>query len=88
VMKEVKPDAGVADQRVASMTVVTWRQAKLGYALIGQPEGVDLTALGKQISAGGTATLFGRETSLPVTAALASANVASGSRSFIVASVE
>jgi anti-sigma factor RsiW len=88
VMKEVKPDAGVADQRVASMTVVTWRQAELGYALIGQPEGVDLTALGKQISAGGTATLFGRETSLPVTAALASANVASGSRSFIVASVE
>src|SRR5471032_1257132 len=92
VMKEVKPDAGVADQRVASMTVVTWRQAELGYALIGQPEGVDLTALGKQISAGGTATLFGRETSLPLAAALASVNVAPsvapGSRSFIVASVE
>ena len=50
VMKEVKPDAAVADQKVASMTVVTWRQAELGYALIGQPQGVDLTALGKQIS--------------------------------------
>ncbi|QIE27324.1 hypothetical protein SBC1_52400 (plasmid) [Caballeronia sp. SBC1] len=75
VMKEVKPDAAVADQRVASMTVVTWRQAELGYALIGQPEGVDLTALGKQISAGGTASLFSRETSLPVAAALASVNM-------------
>ena len=30
VMKEVKPDAAVADQKVASMTVVTWRQAELG----------------------------------------------------------
>jgi anti-sigma factor RsiW len=92
VMKEVKPDAAVADQRVASMTVVTWRQAELGYALIGQPEGVDLTALGKQISAGGTAPLFSRETSLPVTAALASVNVApsvaANSKSFIAASVE
>jgi hypothetical protein len=86
VMKEVKPDAAVEDQRVASMTVVTWRQAELGYALIGQPEGVDLAALGKQIAAGGTAQLFSREISLPVAAALASVNVAP--RSFIVASVE
>jgi len=92
VMKELKPDAAVEDQRVASMTVVTWRQAELGYALIGQPEGVDLSALGKQISAGGTAQLFSRETSLPEAAALASTNVAPGavpgSRSFNVASVE
>ncbi|MGX6998282.1 anti-sigma factor family protein [Caballeronia sp. KNU42] len=78
VMKEVKPDAAVEDQRVASMTVVTWRQAELGYALIGQPEGVDLAALGKQIAAGGTAQLFSREISLPAVAALASLNVAPG----------
>lgn len=78
VMKEVKPDAAVEDQRVASMTVVTWRQAELGYALIGQPEGVDLAALGKQIAAGGTAQLFSREISLPAAAALASLNVAPG----------
>ena len=78
VMKEVKPDAAVEDQRVASMTVVTWRQAELGYALIGQPEGVDLAAVGKQIAAGGTAQLFSREISLPVAAALASLNVAPG----------
>ena len=92
VMKEVKPDAAVADQRVASMTVVTWRQAQLGYALIGQPEGVDLTALGKQISAGGTTPLFSRETSLPEASALASVNVppsaAPGSTPFILTSVE
>ena len=78
VMKEVKPDAAVEDQRVASMTVVTWRQAELGYALIGQPEGVDLAALGKQIAAGGTAQLFSREISLPAVAALASLDVAPG----------
>ncbi|WP_213763835.1 anti-sigma factor [Caballeronia sp. dw_19] len=76
VMKEAKPDAAVADQRVDSMTVVTWRQAGLGYALIGQPESVELTVLGKQISAGRTAPLFSRETSLPIAAALASVNVA------------
>ncbi|SAL72652.1 transmembrane anti-sigma factor [Caballeronia udeis] len=63
VMKDVKPDAAVADQRVASMTVVTWRRANLGYALIGQPDGVDLTALGKQISSGGAAPLFSQGTS-------------------------
>ena len=78
VMKEVKPDAAVEDQRVASMTVVTWRQAELGYALIGQPEGVDLAALGKQIAAGGTAQLFSREISFPAVAALASLDVAPG----------
>jgi anti-sigma factor RsiW len=89
VMKEVKPDAALADQRVASMTVVTWRQAELGYALIGQPDGVDLTALGKQISSGEAAPLFSRETSpASMAPALASANVAAGSRPFILAGAE
>ena len=70
VMKEVKPDAAVADQKVASMTVVTWRQAELGYALIGQPQGVDLTALGKQISSSQVAPLFSRDESRAANAAL------------------
>src|SRR6195952_909686 len=70
VMKEIKPDAAVADQRVASMTVVTWRQAELGFALIGQPQGVDLTALGKQISSSQVAPLFSREESREVSASL------------------
>lgn len=50
VMKDVKPDQGVASQDVDSMRVVTWRQAELSYALIGKPDGIDLNALGKQIS--------------------------------------
>jgi len=62
VMKEAKPDAAVSSQQVASMTVVTWRQSELGYALIGQPDGVDLTALGKQISTSQAAPLYGSST--------------------------
>jgi hypothetical protein len=38
---------------------VTWRHAALSYALIGKPEGVDLSALAKNISANSTQTLFG-----------------------------
>lgn len=59
IMKESKPDAGVANAQVAAMNVVTWRQADLGYALIAQPGGTDLTALGKQISTGQAASLYG-----------------------------
>lgn len=61
VMKEAKPDAGVAAARVASMNVVTWRQAELGYVLIGQPgdsEHVDLDALAKRISGNHVDALF------------------------------
>ena len=50
LMKDVKPDQAVAGQDVDSMHVVTWRQAELSYALIGKPDGVDMDALGKQIS--------------------------------------
>jgi anti-sigma factor RsiW len=59
VMKESKPDAGLATQHVASMTVVTWRQSELGYALIGPPDGLDLTALGDSISTRSATALFG-----------------------------
>ncbi|MFM0128828.1 anti-sigma factor family protein [Paraburkholderia sediminicola] len=59
VMKEARPDAGTATQQVASMTVVTWRQSELGYALIGPPRGVDLNALGNSISTRRAAPLFG-----------------------------
>jgi anti-sigma factor RsiW len=81
VMKEVKPDAAVTDQKVASMTVVTWRQAELGYALIGQPQGVDLTALGKLISGSQVAPLFSRDDTRALSAPLlASAKTPFGSR--------
>ncbi|MCP2084557.1 UNVERIFIED_ORG: anti-sigma factor RsiW [Paraburkholderia sediminicola] len=59
VMKEAKPDAGTATRQVASMTVVTWRQSELGYALIGPLRGLDLNALGNSISTRRTAPLFG-----------------------------
>src|ERR1700710_1022233 len=59
VMKEAKPDAGPTTQHVASMTVVTWRQSELGYALIGPPHGIDMNALGDSISTRRAAPLFG-----------------------------
>ncbi|HEY2607711.1 anti-sigma factor [Paraburkholderia sp. RL18-103-BIB-C] len=70
VMKEPRPDASLATHHVASMTVVTWRQSELGYALIGSPEGIDLNALGDSISARRAAPLFG---SLPAPISLAAA---------------
>ena len=63
VMKDVKPDQAVAGQDVDSMHVVTWRQAELSYALIGKPDGVDLNALGKQISNREVEQLFSDATS-------------------------
>jgi anti-sigma factor RsiW len=89
VMKEVKPDTVVTDQQVASMTVVTWRQAELGFALIGQPEGVDLTALGKQIANSQVAPLFSSETAPALmVSTLASVNLSSDSGPLIAASAE
>jgi anti-sigma factor RsiW len=59
VMKEAKPDAALAEHRIDSMNVVTWRHADLSYALIGKPDGTDLTALAKYISDNNVQTLFG-----------------------------
>lgn len=50
VIKEKKPDQAVSSQRINGMDVVTWRQAELGYALIGAPNGSDLAAIGKRIA--------------------------------------
>jgi anti-sigma factor RsiW len=58
VMKDVKPDQPVAQQHVDKMNVVTWRQAELSYALIGEPGNVDLHALGKQIAGSAVDLLF------------------------------
>lgn len=59
VMKETQPDAAIAAHRIDSMNVVTWRHADLSYALIGKPEGTDLSALAKHISDNNVQTLFG-----------------------------
>jgi anti-sigma factor RsiW len=59
VMKEAQPDAAIAEHHVYNMNVMTWRQADLSYALIGLPDGVDLSALAKRISGSSAGTLFG-----------------------------
>ena len=59
VMKDAKPDAAVSEQHIDSMNVVTWRHAELSYALIGKPEGTDLSALAKHISGDNVQTLYG-----------------------------
>jgi anti-sigma factor RsiW len=64
VMKDVRPDQAIATSRVSDMNVVTWRQDELHYALVGgENKGVDLTAIGKQISGQGTDQLFGKASS-------------------------
>jgi anti-sigma factor RsiW len=58
VMKDKRPDQAVGAQHVDKMNVVTWRQAELTYALIGEPGGVDLNAIGKQIAGSGVGSMF------------------------------
>ena len=50
VIKEKKPDQALTSQRIDNMNVVTWRQAELGYALIGTSSDGELAGLGNQIS--------------------------------------
>ncbi len=49
VLKEAKGDAAPAGERVDGMSVVAWRRAQLGYALIAEPGDVDLGALGQRL---------------------------------------
>lgn len=58
VMREPKPDQSPAELRVAEMNVVVWRQSELGYALIGEPQGVDLNAVARLIVDRSAAPLF------------------------------
>jgi anti-sigma factor RsiW len=50
VMKEPKPDSAPSQMRVSQMSVVVWRQSELGYALIGEPGGVDLNAIARLVA--------------------------------------
>jgi anti-sigma factor RsiW len=63
VMKDKKPDQAVGEQRVDKMNVVTWRQAELTYALIGEQGGVDLNAIGKQIAGSAVGSVFSQTNS-------------------------
>ncbi|MBN3751550.1 anti-sigma factor [Paraburkholderia sp. Tr-20389] len=58
VMKDARPDHPVAVHTVDTLDVAMWRQAELGYALIGKPEGVNLVELGKRISTFDVRPLF------------------------------
>jgi hypothetical protein len=60
VMKDEKADSALAQQQVDSMDVVTWRRAKLSYALIATPGDTDLGALGKRISESNVEELIGQ----------------------------
>ncbi|WP_244124051.1 anti-sigma factor family protein [Burkholderia gladioli] len=44
VMKDARPDQGIAKHEMHGMTVVAWRQNELSYALIGKPDSGDLEA--------------------------------------------
>jgi anti-sigma factor RsiW len=50
VMNDDKPDTTMTHQRVESMNVLTWRRAKLNYALIGTMDDNQLLEIGKQIA--------------------------------------
>ncbi|MBR8303172.1 anti-sigma factor [Burkholderia dolosa] len=50
VMKDDKPDTALTQQQVFDMDVVTWRRARMTYALIAAPGEADLDAIGRQIA--------------------------------------
>ncbi|XUW93436.1 anti-sigma factor (plasmid) [Burkholderia sp. M6-3] len=60
VMKDEKADLALAQRQVDSMDVVTWRRAKLSYALIATPGDTDIGALGKRISESNVEELIGQ----------------------------
>lgn len=70
VMKDEKPDTALAQQQVDSMDVVTWRHARLSYALIATPGDADLGAIGKRISESTVEELLGQ--SSPIDRSVAS----------------
>ncbi|MFM0501454.1 anti-sigma factor [Paraburkholderia caffeinilytica] len=60
VMKDEKADSALTQQQVDSMDVVTWRHAKLSYALIATPGDTDLSAIGRRISESNAEELIGQ----------------------------
>ncbi|MGZ7178174.1 anti-sigma factor family protein [Burkholderia gladioli] len=58
VMKDARPDQGIAQHEMHGMTVVAWRQNELSYALIGKPDSGDLEAIARQISGSHVDAMF------------------------------
>lgn len=52
ILAEPKDDQGVTASQVDAMRVMTWRRARLGYALLGNTQGLDLEAIARQIADG------------------------------------
>lgn len=66
IMKETMPDQSVAQANVSGMNVVVWRQAQLGYALIGSPEGIDLNAVARLVTEHSSGQLFSTTVPAPL----------------------
>lgn len=58
VMKDIRPDQQVAQQQLNGMTVVSWRQNELAYALIATPGTADLQAVAHRIESSSVDALF------------------------------
>lgn len=58
VMKDARPDQSIAQREMHGMTVVSWRQNELSYALIGKPDSGDLEAVARQISGSHVDAMF------------------------------
>ncbi|VVE36788.1 anti-sigma factor [Pandoraea iniqua] len=59
VVKDPRPDQGVAEQHIDRMGVVTWRKGQVGYALIGAPGSADLKAIASALAEGPVTPLYG-----------------------------
>jgi anti-sigma factor RsiW len=58
VMKDARPDQPIAQRQMNGMSVVSWRQNELSYALIGKPDSGDLRTIARQISNGDVGAMF------------------------------
>jgi anti-sigma factor RsiW len=58
VMKDSRPDQPIAQRQMNGMTVVSWRQNELSYALIGKPDAGNLPTIARQISDGEVNAMF------------------------------
>jgi anti-sigma factor RsiW len=66
VMKDLRPDQPVTQRQMSGMTVVSWRQNELSYALIGKPDPGDLQTIARQISNEDVNAMFiGSDTTRP-----------------------
>jgi anti-sigma factor RsiW len=66
VTRDARPDEKPHAQQVGELSAVAWRQANLGYVLLGKGSSQALMDLGRQIATGHTNSLYGRSASSPL----------------------